>query len=453
MRVAAWLIAFFCLASSALSGQPRRILYVTQAVAFRHDSLPVSVEVMSRLAPDRIAVTAAADTALITAESLKSFDAVVFFTTGELPLSDSQKTALLEFVRSGKGFAGVHSATDTLYTWPEYRTLIGGTFDGHPWTQRVRIDVEDPGSPVVNHLAPGFEIVEEIYQFRDFSRSRVRVLMTLDTSSIDRNAPGVNRTDKDFALAWVQPFGQGRVFYTALGHFDDTWRDTRFQALLRSALLWVTGQTEIPMEVRPPTQPRILADNVDHAIGNAATLTPRAISPGSVFTIYGESLTPGSEAAAVTPDAPRKLAGTAVLINGEPAPLLYASPRQVNAVAPMTLNRSACRHPAGQCIQVDVVSSGQPAASATTGVSDRTPGVFVTTDNGNGTATVWATGLGAVTASGNISETVWKPKVEINGVSAPVRFSGLAPGWPGLYQINVTLPAGVRSPFDVRLLE
>ncbi|PWU03418.1 MAG: ThuA domain-containing protein [Terriglobia bacterium] len=234
------------IASSILFAQPKRVLYVTYTAGFRHDSIPVSIDVLRGLAPAQLEVTATEDLATITAESLQAFDAVFFFTSGELPISDGQKSALLEFVRGGKGFGGAHSATDTFYTWPEYKNLIGATFDGHPWTQRVRMMIEDPTNPIVSHLAPGFEIDDEIYQFRDFSRRRLRVLMRLDTSSVDLSAPGINRTDGDFASAWVQPYEQGRVFYTALGHFDSTWRDPRFQQMLRNALLWLTGQIEIP---------------------------------------------------------------------------------------------------------------------------------------------------------------------------------------------------------------
>jgi uncharacterized protein (TIGR03437 family) len=440
--------------AAAASAQPKRVLYLTHSAGFRHDSIITSIGVMRSLSPDALEVTQTENLAAISAEGLRNFDAVFFFTSGELALSSDQKSALLDFVRSGKGFGGVHSATDTLYTWPEYHELIGATFDGHPWAQRIRIDIEEPTHPLVSHLAPGFEIADEIYQHRDFSRSRVRVLMTLDTTSVDMNLPGINRTDLDFALAWAQTYGQGRSFYTALGHVDETWLDPRFQQMLRNALLWLTGQIEAPAAPRPIGQPRIAGDESSPAVGNAATLMPRAISPGTLFSIYGENLTIGSESAAVTSQPPRKLGGTVVLLNGDPIPLLYASPRQINALAPSTLQGSVCSQPGGQCVQLHVNAPGLAAStSATVGLADRTPGIFVTTNNLDGTATIWATGLGAVRPAGNLFETVWRPRVEINGTAASVLFSGLAPGWIGLYQINVRLPAGVTEPLDVRLLE
>ena len=437
----------------ATLAQPKRVLYITHSAGFRHDSIVTSVGVLNSLRPDQLQITSTEDLSSINAGNLSTFDAVFFFTSGELALSATQKNALLEFVRSGKGFGGAHSATDTLYTWPEYKELIGATFDGHPWAQLIRIDIEDPSNPLVSHLAPGWEIADEIYQFRDFSRSRLRVLITLDTSSVDAGTPGVNRTDGDFALAWVQEYGQGRVFYTALGHLDETWRDTRFQQMLRNALLWLTGQIQAPANPRPPAPPGIASDSGEPAIGNAATFMPRAISPGTIFTVYGDNLTIGSDSAAVTPQAPLKLSGTVVRVNGEAVPIFYASPRQINALAPMSVEGPPCNNTAGRCAQMEVIIPGMTPAAATVGLYDRTPGVFATAANADGTATIWATGLGAVRPAGSFSETVWMPRVQVNGAPATVLFSGLAPGWTGLYQINVRLPSGMIPPFVVRLVE
>jgi uncharacterized protein (TIGR03437 family) len=435
----------------SLSAQAKRVLFITHSAGFRHDSIVTATEVLRSLSPTELEVTATEDLSSIAADALRAFDAVFFFTSGELPLTSVQKRDLLGFVRSGKGFGGAHSATDTLYTWPEYKELIGATFDGHPWAQRIRIDVEDTANPIVGHLAPGFEIADEIYQHRDFSRNRVRVLMTLDTTSVDLGVPGVNRTDGDFALAWVQPYGQGRVFYTALGHVDETWRDARFQQMLRNALLWLTGQIQAPSDPRPPAQPRIAADSTGIAVGNAATLTPRGLSPGTIFSIFGDNLTPGSEAAAVTPQPPLKLGGAMVLVNGQPVPVFYASRGQINALAPASLTGTSCSDAAGQCVQLEVVGGGAAAAAKRVGLYDRTPGIFVTTANPDGTATIWATGLGAVRQAGSLFETVWRPRVEINGAEVTLLFSGLAPGWSGLYQINVRPVPGVVPPFVVRL--
>ncbi len=316
---------FFALACFAA---PKRVLYITYTAGFRHGSIGASQQSLLDIAArsnGRLEVVPSEDLSLLSADNLKSFDAVFFFTSGELPITDQQKADLLQFVRDGKGFGGAHSATDTFYTWPDYGELIGAYFDGHPWVQQVSIDVEDPDHPAVRALAPFFRIMDEIYQVRNFSRDRVRVLMTLDTSTVDLNAAGVHRTDGDFALAWCHLYGAGRVFYTALGHFDETWLDPRIQTMLQTALLWMTGQVDGDASPRA-SQPAI----ADGGIGDA--MSPgRTLSPGSFISIYGSGLTTGSAIAA----GAMKLAGTQVMMDGQPIPLLYVSPGQINAQIPM----------------------------------------------------------------------------------------------------------------------
>ncbi|MBI2806980.1 MAG: ThuA domain-containing protein [Planctomycetes bacterium] len=177
--------------------------------------------------------------AAITGENLKNFDAVFFYTTGELPLTDSQKSDLLAFVRNGKGFGGSHCATDTFYRWKEYGELIGGYFDGHPWHQKIRVIVEDKKHAATKHLGDSFEITDEIYQFKaPYGRDKLHVLMRLDMDSVQN--PG-KRADKDNALAWTHAYGKGRVFYTALGHREQVWNDPRFQQHVIGGLRYMFG--------------------------------------------------------------------------------------------------------------------------------------------------------------------------------------------------------------------
>jgi type 1 glutamine amidotransferase len=175
----------------------------------------------------------------ITADNLKKYDAVFFYTTGELPLSDAQKSDLLAFIRSGKGFGGSHCATDTFYKWKEYGELVGAYFDGHPWHQKIRVIVEDKNSAATKHLGDSFEITDEIYQFRTpYDRTKVHVLMKLDMDSVKN--PG-KRSDKDNALAWTHDYGKGHVFYTALGHREQVWEDPRFQQHVIGGLRYMFG--------------------------------------------------------------------------------------------------------------------------------------------------------------------------------------------------------------------
>jgi type 1 glutamine amidotransferase len=183
-------------------------------------------------------VNATEDIYDFTPEILRRYAAVVFYTTGELPMSDTQKVALLDFVRSGHGFIGIHSATDTFYQWRGYLELIGGYFDGHPWHQTVKIDVADPSNSLVSFLGTSLEVEDEIYQIRDFDERGSHVLLRLNEASVDLTRSGVRRQPYGWPLAWTRSYGQGRVFYTALGHEGAVWRDSRYQRMLLNAILW-----------------------------------------------------------------------------------------------------------------------------------------------------------------------------------------------------------------------
>ena len=411
---------------------------MTYSAGFRHDSIPLSDQVLQQVAASSgvLQLVPSEDLSLISESGLHNFDGVLFFTSGELPISDEQKQALLAFVRAGGGFGGVHSATDTFYTWPEYGDLIGARFNGHPWVQNVRIDIEDPDHPAVSFLRPAFSIFDEIYQFREFSRDRVRVLMTLDTRSVDLSAAGTNSGTDDFPLAWCRNYGNGRVFYAALGHFEETWRDPRFQQMMLQALRWMTGLAEADATPRVGSHPAVLPDG----IGNSASFTPRmAISPGSLISIFGSQLTSGSVEQAGDQFPVFKLAGTSVRLNGTAIPLLYVSPGQVNAYVPLDLQ------PRNSMYALELSVAGGGTAAMTLAALDATPGIFTYT-MGPDYVTLWATGLGPVDPSGAFQVTRTQPTAAIGGVTARVLFSGLAPTVPVLYQVNIELPPNFTPP-------
>jgi putative membrane-bound dehydrogenase-like protein len=183
-----------------------------------------------------------------TKEGLAEFDAVFFYTTGELPMTDEMKQAFLDYVRGGGVFSGAHCATDTFYEWAEYGDMIGGYFDGHPWHEEVKMVVENPMHPATRHLKTGFTFTDEIYQFRNpYSRSRQSVLLSLDTQAADMTKGSIKRTDGDFAMSWERAEGKGAVFYTSLGHRADVWNADWFRIHLMEGIL-----TAIERQPAPP---------------------------------------------------------------------------------------------------------------------------------------------------------------------------------------------------------
>jgi type 1 glutamine amidotransferase len=185
------------------------------------------------------------------AKNLNAFDAIVFFTDGDLDLDASQKADLLSFVRDdGKGFIGIHSAAITFTSWPEYGEMLGGYFDGHPWGQfDAPLVVEDPKFPGLEDFPTTFVLHDEIYQIKNFSRENVRVLLSLDASKLDLRKNGVKRHDNDFAVIWAKNYGKGRVLYNGLGHVPALWDRPDFQKMWQEMVQWSMGL--IPADATP----------------------------------------------------------------------------------------------------------------------------------------------------------------------------------------------------------
>ena len=244
----------------------KRLLVLGEEKGYRHESVSHAMATIERLGRESglWTTTIRTDTEVLTkqkleynAKNLNDFDAVLFYTGGELEMNPEQKAALLSFVRDdGKGFIGVHSATITFTSWPEYGEMVGGYFDEHPWvTFDAPIVVEDPNFPGMQQWPKSFVLKDEIYQMKDYSRDKVRVLMRLDASRLDLNNPHVHRKDHDFAVTWAKMYGKGRVYYSTLGHVEQNWDDPRLQKMFVEAIKWATGLVNADVTPRPlPTQ-------------------------------------------------------------------------------------------------------------------------------------------------------------------------------------------------------
>lgn len=235
----------------------KHVLVISQTKGFEHDAISTAMAAIFDMGResglwDTMLRT---DTELITkktmdrnAKNLDYFDAIVFVsTTGELDLDDGQKKDMLSFIKDdGKGFVGVHAALDTNYKWPEYGEMIGGWFDQHPWsTFNAPIINEDPSFPAVRHFPAAFLKYDEIYQPKEWSRDKVHVLLSLDPTKLNyANNPRIHRSDHDFAVAWNKMYGKGRVFYSTLGHTEESWSDPDIRKLYFEAIRWVLGMTE-----------------------------------------------------------------------------------------------------------------------------------------------------------------------------------------------------------------
>jgi type 1 glutamine amidotransferase len=244
--------------------KPRRLLVIGQSKGYQHESISTAMVTLYNLgrASGRWDTVFRTDCAAITkkplkwgAKNLDSYDAVAFFTDGDLDMDASQKADLLSFIRDdGKGFIGIHSAAITFLSWPEYGRMLGGYFDGHPWGEfEAPLVVEDPQFPGMKCLPAAFTLKDEIYQIKDFSRARVRVLLRLDAGKVDLARKGVHRGDRDFAVIWAHNYGKGRVLYNGLGHRRDVWDRPDLQKMWLEMVEWSMGL--IPGDATPRTAP------------------------------------------------------------------------------------------------------------------------------------------------------------------------------------------------------
>jgi uncharacterized protein len=280
MTRAIWLlllsIGIFTSSTYGDDAKKKRLLLVTDSGGFVHDSVGVAEEVLKEIGPKygvettcyrytrdpdskefvkyaenfrkRTGVTVEKENCgRVNAETLKKFDAVLFFTTGN-PLNEQEVKDLVAWVKGGGAIAGTHCGSDTLYPSKErpwnqaYGELMGAYFWNHPWHTKIKVIVEDPHHPAAAGFETGSEITDEIYQFRNdvYSRNKLHIIMKVDNSSIKIPTKDI-REDKDFAIAWCQEIEKGKSFYTSLGHRKEVWKDPRFQEHLMGGLQWAMG--------------------------------------------------------------------------------------------------------------------------------------------------------------------------------------------------------------------
>jgi uncharacterized protein len=236
--------------------QARKILVLCKAAGFVHSSIPLAAATVKELG-DRTgawSTTITYDPAEINALNLQQYDLVFLdSTTGQFlddpnneELTAGRRHALLNFVRSGKGLAGVHAAVDSYHTsptmgargaeaesfaptgtWPDFNKMIGGFFKWHwPYPQVITVKIDDMKSPLTQMFhGQEFVIHDETYTMTQdsYSLKNVHELTSIDYSKMsqedkDKEPAASRRTDGDYGLSWIRREGKGRVFIEVLGH-------------------------------------------------------------------------------------------------------------------------------------------------------------------------------------------------------------------------------------------
>ena len=252
------LIAF----GAPLLAAEKQLLVVTVTKGFRHGSIPTAEAVLAGLAERHEAFAvdfARTDEELaekLAPAKLSRLDGVIFAnTTGELPIPD--KDAFMKWIASGKGFVGMHSATDTFHQYRPYIEMIGGEFQTHGAQVEVDAVNEDPDHSSCAHYGGHFKIHDEIYIMKSFRRDRVHGLLTLFHHPNSRQ-PG------DYPIAWCRKHGQGKVFYTSLGHREDVWTNADYQQHILGGILWSLGLAPGDAD---PVDPTYVLDEAEKKAG------------------------------------------------------------------------------------------------------------------------------------------------------------------------------------------
>jgi type 1 glutamine amidotransferase len=255
------------------AGPERKILFFSKSSGFEHSVISYkngqpsyAEKILTDLgATNHWAFTFSKDGSLFTPEYLAQFDALFFYTTGDLcaegtdknpPMTPEGKQAIFDYVASGKGFIGSHSASDTFHTnneakkGPEryqnfgdaadpYVKMLGGEFIKHGTQQSAKMRVTDPKFPGFAKYADGFDLHEEWYSLKDF-RKDIHVLLVQETETMK----GIEYQRPAYPATWARKHGSGRVFYTSMGHREDVWTNPIFQDILTGGISWALGTVD-----------------------------------------------------------------------------------------------------------------------------------------------------------------------------------------------------------------
>jgi len=216
-------------------GQPK-VLIFSKTAGFRHGNIETGIQAIKKLGQENdFTVVATEDADRLNDDSLQYYVVIIFLnTTGDI-LNAQQQIAMENFIRSGKGFVGIHSATDTEYDWAWYGELVGAYFNGHPAIQEAKLPVKIRDHISTRHLPAVWERRDEWYNFKNIQND-IKVLIEIDEASYQGGTH-----DKNHPIAWYREFDGGRSFYTAGGHTNESFSEPDFLQHIHGGILYAMG--------------------------------------------------------------------------------------------------------------------------------------------------------------------------------------------------------------------
>ncbi len=232
-----------CANRPEIKEQKRILIYTRNGEGYVHDNIEASVTALQEICKELgIETIASDDPLLFNNDDLAQFDGIIFSNTNnEAFLTDEQRNSFQVFIRSGKGFIGIHSASGSEREWPWYWSLLGGKFLRHPPFQPFSINVIDKNHPSTSFLPEIWEWEDECY-YVHYLNPDIHVLLAVDLTTIEddqrEDYPGTVFGDF-FPLAWCHQYDGGREWYTALGHSPEHYKDTLFRRHLKGGIQWI----------------------------------------------------------------------------------------------------------------------------------------------------------------------------------------------------------------------
>lgn len=237
----------FCISTSAQ--KQFKALIVTTTRGWHHESLHSGVLAIQELGRKNFFdAVLYEDPNGFTDKYLEQFQVVIFLnTTGDI-FDSAQQRVMERFIKSGKGFVGIHSASDTEYDWAWYTKLVGRMFHIHPVIQTARLNILDPTFPGLQGFTGNKLWTDEWYEFGEEKISGLNYIMAVDETSYnpnvqwsaDKKGMGMG---KMHPVAWYHNYDGGRSFYTALGHIPIIFSDPAFLNFLYAGIYWAaTGK-------------------------------------------------------------------------------------------------------------------------------------------------------------------------------------------------------------------
>lgn len=240
-----WLFLGLCwLVSPVLKAQNTPtfdVLVFSKTSGFRHGSIPSAITALTELSQAHgFEVAFTEDATVFNAANLAQYEAVVFLLTSGDVLNGTEQAAFEAYIRNGGGYVGVHSASDTEYSWPWYGQLVGSYFDNHPSIQNADVLLEDATHPSTQNLPATWQRNDEWYNFQSNPRasaaSDIKVLLTLDEDSYNGGQMG-----DDHPISWYHEYDGGRSWYTGMGHTNASYADADFRSHLLGGILYAAG--------------------------------------------------------------------------------------------------------------------------------------------------------------------------------------------------------------------